>query len=136
MNPDSFPGLAVGVPPEPDGTQPMSAAEFRMAREAWGFTLETIAGLLGVDPRTVRRWESGASRVPEGVRVAVEALEKHLYGIVEELEGELRSAREVTLTIPDRDEGGMPAACWRAIAYRVAEGVPGLYVTYRAADAH
>lgn len=124
------PGLRVGSIPEPDGTQPMSAAEFKMVREAWGWTLDAIAEYLTVDPRTVRRWESGASRVPEGVREGMELLEHHLNATVEDLATRLRDSAVVVLEIPAGDAGGLPAACWRAIGYRVAEDVPELYVTY------
>jgi transcriptional regulator with XRE-family HTH domain len=124
------PGLRVGGIPEPDGTQPMTAAEFKMVREAWGWTLETIAAYLTVDPRTVRRWEAGTSRVPDGVREGMELLEQHLNALVEDIATQARDAPDVTLEIPAGDVGGLPAACWRAVAYRVAEDVPGLYVTY------
>lgn len=124
------PGLRVGGVPEPDGDQPMSPAEFKMVREAWGWTLDAIAAYLTVDPRTVRRWEAGRSRIPDGVREAMELLEEHLVALVDELAGLLRDASDVVLEVPAGDAGGLPAACWRAVAYRVSERVPGLYVTY------
>ena len=124
------PGLRVGGFPEPDGDQPMSTAEFRMVREAWGWTSEQIAEHLAVDPRTVRRWDRGQSHVPDGAREDLELLERHLFETVALLVEQLQDAGDVVLTIPAGDAGGLPGACWRAIAYRVAEDVPGLYVRF------
>lgn len=124
------PGLSIGTIEESGPDDPMTPAEFRMVREAWGWQLDQLAAYLVVDVRTVRRWEQGQSRVPTGVREAVELLERHLNDTVAELAHELRDASTVTLSIPARDAGGLPAATWRAIAYRVAEQVPGLSVVY------
>lgn len=124
------PGLRVGGFPMPDGTQPMSAAELKMVREAWGWTLEAIAVYLDVNPRTVRYWEAGRSRVPDGVREGMELLEQHLTALVDSLARQCSDASEVVLEIPAGDAGGLPAACWRAIAYRVAESVPELHIIY------
>lgn len=53
----------------------MTAAEFRVARESLGVTMEWIAAELGVAERTVRRWESGVTRVPDGVAADVRAIQ-------------------------------------------------------------
>jgi transcriptional regulator with XRE-family HTH domain len=44
----------------------------RYYRTRAGLTQEALAELFGVEPRTVRRWESGASRPPEDVRAKLQ----------------------------------------------------------------
>lgn len=44
----------------------------RYYRARAGLTQEALAELFGVEPRTVRRWESGASRPPEDVRAKLQ----------------------------------------------------------------
>lgn len=124
------PGLRVGGFPEPDGTQPMSPAELRMVREAVGLTQEDLAVWLGVADRTVRRWEAGTSHVPDGVREALEARERALVEHADKIAGQLRDAADAVLSVPRDGEPPETAAYWRAVAYRVAESLPGLYVRY------
>lgn len=119
----------VGGFPEPDGDQPMSAAEFRMVREALGVSGEWLAARLGITDRTVRRWEHGSAPIPDGVRVELEGLEAVASGHVRDLVSRLEDARDVVLSIPEHD-GEFPAGWWRAIAYRVSVEVQGLHVTY------
>jgi len=124
------PGLRVGDFPEPDGSQPMSPAELRMVRDYLGLTGEWLAAQLGVQLRTVRRWEHGQSSIPDGVREQMELLEGIAAETVGALVDALGSARDVVLTIPDGPADGYPAGWWRMIAARVAQEVPGLYVRY------
>lgn len=127
---EGVPGLTVGDFPAPDGDQPMSSAELRMVRDFLGLTGEWLAGQLGVQLRTIRRWEHGQSPVPDGVREQVELLE----GIAAETVGALvemcEAASDVALSIPDGPADGYPAGWWRMVAARVAHEVPGLYVRY------
>lgn len=117
-NSSHAPGLRVGGVSEPDGTQPMSP------------TQEDVAAWLGVAERTVRRWEAGTAQVPDGVRAQLEDREQLLVEQAERVVAQLRDAADVVLGVPR--EGAPPdtAAYWRAVAYRVSEAVPGLYVTY------
>lgn len=123
----------VGGFPEPDGTQPMSAAEFRMVREALGLTTDWIAAHLNIALRTVRRWEHGHSPIPDGVRVEMENLEATWADEVNRIIGELENATDLVLTIPQHD-AAMPAAWWRSIAHRAASIIPGVHVRYPADD--
>lgn len=45
----------------------MSPAEFAAHRQLTGLTYADLADRLGVNPRTVRAWESGRDRVPERI---------------------------------------------------------------------
>lgn len=119
----------VGGFPEPDGSQPMSEAEFRMVREYLGLTAEWLAGHFGVNLRTVRRWEHGQTPVPEGIREGMELLEAEAAEQVGRLVDELRDASDLVLTIP-RAAGRYQQGWWRMVAARVAQEVEGLYVRY------
>lgn len=130
------PAVTVGGFPEPDGTQPMSPAEFRMVREGLGLTGDGIAEYLGLTSgRQVRKWEAGTAPIPDGVRVELEKLEEVASGLVAGLVAELRDAADCVLSIPAHDTEGSPAGWWRMIAWRVALEVPGLYVRYSDAEA-
>lgn len=39
-----------------------------------GYSVRTLAGRLGVQPRTVQRWRDGTSRVPPMAELALQAL--------------------------------------------------------------
>ena len=54
-----------------EGGTAMTASAFQTARHALGMTIEALAERLGVEPRTVRRWQSGERKVS---RQAAEAL--------------------------------------------------------------
>lgn len=43
---------------------PCEAHALRLGREARGLTVEELAAALGVDPRTLARWEAGSGRGP------------------------------------------------------------------------
>jgi len=45
----------------------MTPAEFITLRESCGLNVNEAAGWLGVNPRTIRRWERGNSKIPVGV---------------------------------------------------------------------
>ena len=74
-----FPARRAPAPPgpQPPGVEPaglvsaresggavMSASEFQAARRKLGLTIEALAERLRVDPRTLRRWQSGDRKVP------------------------------------------------------------------------
>lgn len=42
----------------------MTPAEIKAARASFGLSQAAFADLIGVNPRTVRRWESGETAVP------------------------------------------------------------------------
>ena len=49
---------------EPDPSRQMGPDEFRKIREHLGRTQKSMADYLGVDIRTVRRWEAGHTAIP------------------------------------------------------------------------
>ncbi|MCJ8313222.1 MAG: DUF1870 family protein [Saccharospirillaceae bacterium] len=45
----------------------MHAAEFKTLREALGLSISTLVKVIDVDERTIRKWESGKKKLPQGV---------------------------------------------------------------------
>jgi hypothetical protein len=116
----------------------MTEAEFRVIREFLGVSGDWIAQHLGVSPRTVRHWEAGRYRIPDGVRVEVERMERETADIVAAGIAQLmdhpspsvvtyRSDAEYHAAHP---EAGWPAAWHRAVVARIAQEVPGLAIVY------
>ena len=52
----------------------MTPREFRDTRLALGLSTEQLAERLGVDPRTIRRWQDGRQSVPGPVTMAMALL--------------------------------------------------------------
>lgn len=55
----------------------MHPAEFKTLREALGLSISTLVKVIDVDERTLRKWESGKKKLPQGVidsLVAVDTL--------------------------------------------------------------
>jgi transcriptional regulator with XRE-family HTH domain len=50
----------------------MSPQQFRHALRQLGWNQVQAAKRLGVNPRTVRRWVAGDSRIPESVRIVLQ----------------------------------------------------------------
>ena len=114
----------------------MNAAEFRIAREYMGLTTAWIAAQLGVNERTVRSWEQGRARVPEGVAEQMRQWEWATAGAVDEYVADLveddRERRVLVVARTDEEApGGWPARWHRHVAARVAIEVSGLAVGYR-----
>lgn len=125
-------------PPDMPEDERMTPAEFKVVREFLGLTGDWLAAHLGVSPRTVRHWEQGKYAIPDGVRLAIEDLER--------LTGEfIGKAVESLMDLPEpgivtyRDdveyhgahpESGYPASWHRAVCARIAQEVPGLSIAY------
>lgn len=120
-------------------TTPMTAAEFRIARERLGVTGDWLAGQLGVEPRAVRRWESGDRVIVEEraqqIRQIIEATDTFIEQIVDELEA---SGERDIVTYPsdkayraEHPDLIWPASWHRAAMGRVAELVEGAPVRIR-----
>jgi len=117
----------------------MTPAELRVVREWLGLTGEWLAEGLGVQDRTVRRWEAGTSPIPDGVRIQIEELEALTAQQVEASVAQLMDMPEPTVATYRSDEDfrsaapgvRWPASWHRAVVARVAQEVPGLVIVYR-----
>ena len=66
--------------------QPMTANEVRAARTAYGLTCAELAGLLGVNERTVRPWESPHPALPNGGHAAeIRAIDARIDQLAEDI---------------------------------------------------
>lgn len=116
----------------------MTAAQFRVFREFLGLTGDALAALLDVDPRTVRHWEAGKYRIPDGVRIAVEQLEEMTERAVADATEQLGDVDEPGVIVYRTDDeyqrecpgAVMPASWHRAVVARTALDVPGLAIDY------
>lgn len=121
-----------------DVDDPMTAAELRVVREWLGLPAPWLAAHLQVAERAVSRWESGASVVPDGVRLEVERLERVTAEHVDTAVRAAEDARDPELLTYRTDAdfrahhaGQLWPASWhRAVCARVAHEVPGLVITY------
>ncbi len=59
-----------------EGGTAMTASEFQTARRDLGVTIEALAERLGVEPRSVRRWQSGDRKVSSQAAAALRGLRK------------------------------------------------------------
>lgn len=131
-----------------DGTlgMRMTGGELQAVREWLGLTGDALAGVLGVNPRTVRAWEAARDRIPVRVRDEVEMLESATAAAVAELVDGLRAARSPVVTVYRADAdlhaarpstGHLTARWWRHVVARAAAEVPGTVIgtTEELADA-
>lgn len=127
-------------PPDMPEDERMTDAELKTVREFLGLTGEALAAHLGVSSRTVRHWEEGKYRIPDGVRLAVEALEQYTAEFVGRAVDALldmpepgvlvyRSDAEYHAAVPSAT---LPASWHRAVVARIAQEVPGLVIAYPA----
>ncbi|WP_044109875.1 DUF1870 family protein [Mycobacterium canetti] len=124
-------------PRDTAGVARMNGGELQMVREYLGLTIESLAGMLQVNPRTVRAWEAGRDLIPERVREEVETLEAMTAAAVGELVDALHDARDPAVVVYRRDEDmhaarpgteHLPARWWRHVVARACHEVPGVEV--------
>jgi DNA-binding XRE family transcriptional regulator len=126
-------------PPGMPDDERMTPAEFRVFREWLGLTLDWLAEMLGVQGRTVRRWEAGTAPIPDGVRLQIEEHEAKTARFIGLEVARLRDAADIAMTTYRTDAdyraavGGaptLPASWHRAVCARIAQEIPGLSITY------
>lgn len=128
-------------PRDNSGATLMDGGELQTVREYLGLTIESLAGMLRVNPRTVRSWESGRDPIPERIREEVEAIEAMTAEAVGEVVDALHDMRDPAVAVYRRDEdmhaarpdtSHLPTRWWRHVVARAVHEVPGVeIVTYR-----
>jgi len=122
------------------GAGRMTGAELQVVREWLGLTIEALAGMLQVNPRTVRSWEAGRDPIPERIRTEVEQIEQLTAQAVGELVEALRNARDPAVLVHRSDEefhtahpgrAYLPARWWRHVVARAVHEVPGVEILGR-----
>lgn len=117
----------------------MTDAELRVVREHLGVSGEWLAAHLGVQGRTMRRWEAGSHPIPDGAREEIEHLEEQTAETIDRAVEQLLDVPDPTIATYRTDvdyrtaepDGGWSAGWHRAVVARVAERVPGLAIVYR-----
>ncbi|UYG15745.1 DUF1870 family protein [Brachybacterium huguangmaarense] len=119
----------------------MTGGELMTIRDWLGLTGDVLASILGVDPRTVRAWESGKYRIPDGVREDIERIEADTATAVGELVDALNIARDPAVVVyrtdaelhdARPDTRHLTARWWRHVVARAAQEVPGIEIGTRA----
>jgi DNA-binding XRE family transcriptional regulator len=129
-------------PPGMPEDERMTPAEFKVVREFLGLTGDWLAAHLNVSPRTVRHWEEGKYKIPDGVRLAIEELEartgEYVGAVVEQvmdLPDPIVSTYRTDVEYEAADPSSpFPASWHRAVIARVAQEAPGLSIVF-ASDA-
>src|SRR5690606_15579714 len=120
-----------------DDDERMTGSELQTVREYLGLTGQALVGILGVNPRTVRSWESGRDPIPERVREEVEAVERATGAAVWDLVGALQDARDPAVVVYRTDEDlwaarpgteHLTARWWRHVVARAVSEVPGVVI--------
>ncbi len=107
-------------------TDRMTGAEFAARRHLLGLTLDELASILGVNPRTVRAWEAERDPIPPRVPDELDAL------IVEHtaLTQEVAAAGSMQIVRAKRDSQDRPRGWYVAAAARATAANPGLRVEW------
>jgi len=113
-------------------SQRLTAAEVRAIREGLGVTAEWLADHIGVQTRTVQRWESGANEIKPFAAEAILTLEALAAEQVADHLAAFTSSRPgMPPLLAIEDTGGLddwPSGWQRMIAFRVRQQVPGLHI--------
>lgn len=125
-------------PPNMPEDERMTPAEFKVVREFLGLTGDWLAAHLNVSPRTVRHWEEGKYKIPDGVRLTIEGLEaqtgEYVGAVVEQLMDLPDPVIATYRTDADYKAADpaspFPASWHRAVIARVAQDVPALSIVY------
>ncbi|WP_278314982.1 helix-turn-helix domain-containing protein [Lolliginicoccus levis] len=120
-------------------TPRMTGARLRVLRERLGLPVEWLAERLGVNARTLERWEHERNPIPDGVAREVEALDRQATSIITATVSGLREDDEPIIETYRTNDGyrahepgtDWPASWHRALAGRIAERVPGVAIVYR-----
>lgn len=118
----------------------MTGGELQTVREYLGLTGQALAGILGVNPRTLRSWEQGRDPVPVRVREEIEAIEADTARAVGEVVAALQDARDPAVVVYRTDEDlwaarpgteHLTARWWRHVVARAVTEVPGVAIGTR-----
>lgn len=113
----------------------MSGAELRTIRQGLGVTVEWLATLLRIAPRTVTRWETGDQPIPPGISDEMQfLLGEATTEVVEHVASFTRPGQSPEAIVILNYAAAMPIGWQRAIAFRVLLEVPRLRIIDRSED--
>ncbi len=107
-------------------TDRMTGAEFAARRHMLGLTLDELAAVLGVNPRTTRSWETERDQIPARLSGELDALiAEHA-----KLAQGMTDAGAVQIVRAKRDSQDRPRGWYVAAAARATAANPGLRVEW------
>lgn len=107
----------------------LTAAEVRTIREGLGVTADWLADHLGIQIRTVQRWEAGQNTIKPFAVEALLTLEGQAAEQVAEHVAALTGTKlPPVLAVEDTCSPDWPAGWQRMIAFRVRQEIPGLRI--------
>lgn len=109
----------------------MTSAEATATRHLIGLTFEQVGEALDINPRSVRRWESGSSLPGAGAAGALRALRVEHDEDTSRLVAIARKGE--ALLIPTGEGDTRPAGWWKAVAARVLDRLPGTVIEWNPA---
>ena len=110
----------------------MHPAEFKTLREALGLTISTLVKVIDVDERTIRKWESGKKKLPQGVIDSLNGIDalltttaNNLFRSLHEASPEhvtlFRFIEEEDLLIAHPEFEGLPMSSYGVVLFRVRQ---------------
>jgi len=102
----------------------MAGVELQMRREYLGLTIDAMANLLEVNPRTVRSWESGRDPIPVRVRAEIASIEEHTDAVVADMVAALTGDPVAADAVAALDGSDPVVVVWRSEATWRASGHP------------
>ena len=111
----------------------MVGIELTCIRESLGLTDDALAGILKVNPRTIRSWQKGRDPIPYRVPSELEKLQAETEQAVEELVEKLKGEEEPVVFVCRNDrefaqlypDSKFNARWWRQVALKAAKQVEG-----------
>ena len=111
----------------------MIGIELTCIRESLGLTDDALAGILKVNPRTIRSWQKGRDPIPYRVPSELEKLQAETEQAVEELVEKLKGEEEPVVFVCRNDrefaqlypDSKFNARWWRQVALKAAKQVEG-----------
>lgn len=117
----------------------MHPAEFKTLREALGLTISTLVKVIDVDERTIRKWESGKKKLPQGVIDSLNAIDALLNTTADNLFNSVaqdaqqsvilyRFIEEEDLLSEHPEFEGLPMSSYGVVLFRVRQRFIGLNI--------
>ncbi len=119
---------------------PMHPAEFKTLREALGLSISTLVKVIDVDERTLRKWESGKKKLPQGVIDSLVAVNTLVDNTAKQLLQDTQKIAQDNITLYrfiDEEDllnahpefEGLPMSTYGVVLFRVKQKLMDLGLT-------
>ena len=118
----------------------MHPAEFKTLREALGLSISTLVKVIDVDERTLRKWESGKKKLPQGVIDSLVAVNTLVDNTAKQLLQDTQKIAQDNITLYrfiDEEDllnahpefEGLPMSTYGVVLFRVKQKLMDLGLT-------